>query len=86
MRTMLLAGGLVITTVTASFGQQVQTCSQQMAFAMEGCQRLGGGGVNPVCEQAIERDRVNCMATGTWERRDETGAKAGPDITGLRRE
>lgn len=84
MRTFVLILGIVVGLSGVAFGQQVQTCSQAAAFSLETCKSQQGR--NARCQQVTEENRQNCLKTGTWERRTGTGAKAGPDIPGLRKE
>jgi hypothetical protein len=61
----------------------VQTCGQVAAHALQECQGLPK---IAVCEQVTEQNRLNCLVTGTWERKTAKGKKTGPDLTGLRKE
>ena len=81
-KSLFLALSALIAAGSASFGQQVQTCSQAATYGLQNCVGPGAGR----CKQTMEENRVNCLKTGTWERRTATGAKAGPDVPNLRKE
>ena len=72
--------GLVIVTISAAFGQNVQTCSQAFEFEKQRC------GTVVICRKTQEESLANCLKTGTWERMYPAGQKAGPDIPNLRKE
>jgi hypothetical protein len=90
MKEILLIVCIVIAT-EAAYGQQQQqpqrftTCSQAAEYAKQICD--AGWAFWPTkCLQAVETNRANCMATGTYQKTTAYGGTAGPPITNLRRE
>jgi len=86
MKAVLILVVVVITTTGAAYGQQQQqprTCSQVAEFVKQQCAST----YRPVqCQNTIEQNRVNCLASGTWPKTGYAGGAIGQPITNLRRE
>ena len=78
---------VVIAATGAAYGQQQRpqftTCSQVAEYVKQQCAST----YRPVlCQNTVEQNRTNCMATGIWEKTTFAGGSAWEPIPDLRKE
>jgi hypothetical protein len=78
---------VVIAANSAAYGQQqppgFTTCSQAAEYVKQQCAST----YRPVqCQNTVEQNRTNCMATGIWGKTTFAGGSAWEPIPDLRKE
>jgi hypothetical protein len=79
---------VVSAATNAAYAQQQQqprfmTCSQVAEYVKQQCAST----YRPVlCQNTVEQNRTNCMATGIWEKTTFAGGSAWEPIPNLRQE
>ena len=88
MKAFFVLVSVVIVAASAAYGQQQQqsrftTCSQVAEYVKGQC----FGTYRPViCQNTVEQNRTNCMATGIWEKTTFAGGSVEQPIPNLRKE